>query len=87
MVWQVSSAVGVPVIGCGGISNGTDAIEFLLAGATAVQVGTATFRNPRAPLDTLDGIERYCVDHGVTAITDLIGAAKREYAPAPYLQN
>ena len=79
--------VGVPVIGCGGISNGTDAIEFLLAGATAVQVGTATFRNPRAPLDTLEGVERYCAEHGVAAIADLIGAAKREFAPAPYLQN
>jgi len=77
MVWQVSSAVDVPVIGCGGISTGTDAVEFLLAGAAAVQVGTATFRNPLAPLDVLDGIERYMRDAGVEDVRELVGAAKR----------
>lgn len=77
MVWQVSSAVDVPVIGCGGIATGTDAVEFLLAGASAVQVGTATFRNPLAPLEVLGGIERYLRDEGFAAVRDLVGAAKR----------
>jgi dihydroorotate dehydrogenase (NAD+) catalytic subunit len=86
MVWQVSSAVDIPVIGCGGISTGADAIEFILAGATAVQVGTATFRNPRAPIEVLDGIECYMREQNVANIRDLIGAAK-SHQPAPYLQN
>jgi dihydroorotate dehydrogenase (NAD+) catalytic subunit len=86
MVWQVTSAVDVPVIGCGGIMDGTDALEFIMAGATAVQVGTATFRNPRAPLDVLEGIERYMLEEGVADVHDLIGAAKSHQA-APYLQN
>lgn len=77
MVWQVASAVDVPIIGCGGIASGTDAVEFLLAGATAVQVGTATFRNPRAPLDVLEGIEAYMRETGVRDVRDLIGAARR----------
>ncbi|MHB8376103.1 MAG: dihydroorotate dehydrogenase [Dehalococcoidia bacterium] len=76
MVWQVASAVEVPVIGCGGIMSGTDAVEFLLAGATAVQVGTATFRNPRAPLDVLEGIEAYLRDEGVGDVRELVGAAR-----------
>ena len=86
MVWQVTSAVDVPVIGCGGIMDGSDALEFLLAGATAVQVGTATFRNPRAPLDVLEGIERYMRDEAVADVRELIGAAKSHQA-APYLQS
>jgi dihydroorotate dehydrogenase (NAD+) catalytic subunit len=76
MVWQVASAVDVPVIGCGGISTGEDAIEFLLAGATAVQVGTATFRNPLAPIHVLEGIERRLRDHALPDVRDLIGAAR-----------
>ncbi len=80
MVWQVCGAVGVPVIGCGGIMSGTDAVEFLLAGATAVQVGTATFRDPQAPVRVLDGIERYMRDHGVADVRELIGAARRDGA-------
>ena len=84
MVWQVAGAVDVPVIGCGGIMSGTDAVEFLMAGATAVQVGTATFRNPLAPIEVLDGIERFMREEGVGDITELIGAA-RSYKPADYL--
>jgi dihydroorotate dehydrogenase (NAD+) catalytic subunit len=86
MVWQVTSAVDIPVIGCGGIMTGADAVEFILAGAAAVQVGTATFRNPRAPIDILEGIECYMREQNVTNIRDLIGAAK-SHDPAPYLQN
>lgn len=78
MVWQVAGAVNVPVIGCGGIMTGGDAIEFLMAGATAVQVGTATFRNPLAPLEVLDGIERYLRDEGIDGVRQVIGAARGE---------
>jgi dihydroorotate dehydrogenase (NAD+) catalytic subunit len=78
MVWQVAGAVDVPVIGCGGIASGSDALEFIMAGATAVQVGTATFRDPQAPLRVLDGIERYMRDEGVESIRSLIGAARVE---------
>lgn len=76
MVYQVSAAVDVPVIGCGGISTGSDAIEFLLAGASAVQVGTATFVNPRAPLDVLEGIQAYAKAHSFDNISDLVGSAR-----------
>ncbi len=76
MVWQVSSAVDVPVIGCGGISTGEDAVEFLLAGASAVQVGTATFRDPLAPIHVLEGIERHLRDHRIQRLRELVGAAR-----------
>ena len=75
-VYQIAGAVDVPIIGCGGISSGEDAIEFIMAGATAVQVGTATFANPHAPLDVLDGIERFMTDAGVSDVRELIGAAR-----------
>ncbi|MGB2694510.1 MAG: dihydroorotate dehydrogenase [Dehalococcoidia bacterium] len=78
MVYQVTAAVDVPVIGCGGIMTGLDAVEFLLAGATAVQVGTATFANPQAPLDVLEGIRRYCHDTNMANVNELIGVARHE---------
>ncbi len=74
MVWQVANAVSVPVLGMGGISNGTDAVEFMLAGATAVAVGTANFANPTATVDVIDGIIDYCEQNGVTDVNELIGA-------------
>lgn len=74
MVWQVHNAVKVPILGMGGISNGTDAVEFMLAGATAVAVGTANFSNPRATLDVIRGIEEYCEQTGVSDVNELIGA-------------
>jgi dihydroorotate dehydrogenase (NAD+) catalytic subunit len=74
MVWQVHNAVDVPILGMGGITTGTDAIEFMLAGATAVAVGTANFMNPRATIDVLEGMAAYCKEQGVTDINDLIGA-------------
>lgn len=76
MVYQVAAAVDVPVIGCGGISSGLDAIEFLMAGATAVQVGTATFSNPLAPLEVLEGIQRFLEDEGVDDVHDIVGVAQ-----------
>jgi dihydroorotate dehydrogenase (NAD+) catalytic subunit len=75
LVYLVAEAVDVPIIGCGGIMTGEDAIEFILAGATAVQVGTATFLNPRATLDVLEGIERYLAQHALHHIDPLVGQA------------
>ena len=76
MVWQVSRAVKIPVIGLGGISSGADAMEFILAGASAIQVGTANFFNPRVTMDMIDYMSEYCKRHNVNNITDLIGALK-----------
>jgi dihydroorotate dehydrogenase (NAD+) catalytic subunit len=76
LVYQTAAAVDVPLIGCGGIMTGLDAIEYIMAGATAVQVGTATFVNPRATLDVLDGIERFMEEEGVADLHQLIGAAR-----------
>ncbi|MFQ6122365.1 MAG: dihydroorotate dehydrogenase [Dehalococcoidales bacterium] len=77
MVYEVAGAVDVPVVGCGGIVTGSDAIEFIMAGASAIQVGTATFTNPRAPLDVLQGIEQFMKKEGIKDIAELIGAARR----------
>lgn len=77
MVWQVAKAVKIPVIGLGGIISGRDALEFILAGATAIQVGTANFINPRVTIEIIDYIEDYCARHGVTDIKDLIGAVNK----------
>lgn len=74
MVWECHKAVNVPLLGMGGIESGTDAVEFMLAGATAVAVGTANFYNPRATEDVIDGIKDYCERHGIERVTDLIGA-------------
>ncbi len=74
MVWQVSRAVDIPVIGMGGIMNGSDAIEFMLAGATAVQVGTAIFIDPLCPLKIIGEIEKYLDENGFENASDLTGA-------------
>jgi dihydroorotate dehydrogenase (NAD+) catalytic subunit len=73
MVWQVAAAVDIPVVGLGGIMTWQDALEFMIAGASAIQVGTANFVNPRAALDVVEGLEGYCRDHGVSAVTRLTG--------------
>jgi dihydroorotate dehydrogenase (NAD+) catalytic subunit len=83
LVYQVARAVSVPIIGCGGITTGEDAVEFLMAGASAVQVGTATFTNPRACLDVLEGIEAFMRETGVKSVGELIGAALPDAATAP----
>lgn len=75
IVYDVARAVSIPVIGCGGISTGEDAVEFLMAGATAVQVGTATFANPRALLDVIEGLERWLDVNNVADVNDIIGCA------------
>ena len=76
MVWQVAGGVDVPVIGCGGITTPADAIEFMMAGAKAVQVGTATFRDPLAPIRVLDGIEAYMRERDIADIREIVGAAR-----------
>lgn len=76
MVWQVAKAVKVPVIGIGGICTGIDAIEFMLAGASAVQVGTYNFIDPLAPLKMLHEIEEYMDRHSISDIREIIGALK-----------
>ncbi len=73
MVWEAAKAVKIPVIGIGGIMNTNDAIEFLLAGATAIQVGTGNFVNPRATIDILDGIENYLKRKSIDDIKNIIG--------------
>jgi len=75
VVWQVAQAVNLPILGMGGIMTAEDAIEFILAGATAVAVGTANFVNPRATMDILAGIESYMEKYGVADVNELIGAA------------
>ncbi len=76
MVWQVARSVQVPVIGIGGIMNAEDALEFIIAGASAVQVGTANFVNPRASVEIIDGIAGYMRQNDISAVRDLVGALK-----------
>lgn len=73
MVWQVAKAVNIPVIGLGGIMNGRDAIEFMLAGANAVEIGTANFIDPAVTMKVIDFIEDYCDRHGVNDINEIVG--------------
>jgi dihydroorotate dehydrogenase (NAD+) catalytic subunit len=74
MVWQVYNAVKIPVIGMGGIMNATDAIEFMIAGASAVQVGTAIFIDPTIPLQIVEGLSSYMERHNVLSVNELIGS-------------
>ncbi len=76
MVYQVAGRVKVPVVGCGGIMSAQDALEFIMAGASAVEVGTAQFVNPRALLDVLEGIEEFMQRQGVKDISEIVGAAR-----------
>ena len=74
MVWQVAKAVKIPVIGLGGISSATDAIEFMLAGASAIQIGTANFIDPAITVKVADGIEEYLSRHGFKSVSEIVGA-------------
>jgi dihydroorotate dehydrogenase (NAD+) catalytic subunit len=74
MVWQAARAVRIPICGMGGIASADDAVAFLLCGARAVQVGTATYTNPGLALEIREGIARYCAEHGFRAVRDLVGA-------------
>lgn len=77
MIYQVAGAVDIPVIGCGGITTASDAIEFIMAGASAVQIGTASFSNPRAPFDVLERIERFMAKEELDNLTDIRGIAQQ----------
>ncbi len=83
LVHRVARAVRLPIIGIGGIRTGRDALEFILAGASAVEVGTATFTEPSAPLRIAREIEQYCVRHEVESLASLIGAVHRGRAASP----
>jgi len=74
MVWQVAKAVKIPVIGLGGIMNAADAIEFMLAGASAIQIGTANFIDPTVSIKVVDGINDYLDRHGIKSVSEIIGA-------------
>lgn len=76
MVWQVATAVGIPVIGLGGISSATDAIEFIMAGATAIEIGTANFIDPAITLKVRDGINDWLDRHGCSSVSEIVGSLK-----------
>jgi len=76
MVYQVADVVDIPIIGCGGIATATDALEFIMAGATAVEIGTANFYNPRSPMDILEGLTKFLRKEKITEIRQLIGVAR-----------
>jgi len=77
MVWQVAEAVDLPIMGMGGITTWQDGVEFLLAGATAIGIGTGNFVNPQAPQEVIQGIKGYCEKHGLTSVRDLVGLAHK----------
>jgi dihydroorotate dehydrogenase (NAD+) catalytic subunit len=74
MVWQVAGAVNIPVVGMGGISSAEDAIEFLLAGASAIQIGTANFIDPTITIKVIEGIKLYMAENGFSTVRELTGA-------------
>ena len=76
MVWQVAKAVGIPVIGLGGISSATDAIEFIMAGATAIEIGAANFIDPAITLKVRDGINDWLDRHGCSSVSEIVGSLK-----------
>ena len=76
MVWQVARAVNIPVVGLGGIMNAADAIEFLMAGATAVEIGTANFIDPTTTIRVIDGMNEWLDSHGVKDVHEIIGCLK-----------
>jgi len=77
MVYEVAQAVEVPIIGMGGVMTGLDAVEFMLAGASAVAVGTATFVNPMAAVDVIEGIAEYLTSMGIADVNDIVGFLSR----------
>ena len=73
MVWQVAKAVKIPVVGLGGIASAKDAIEFLMAGATAIEIGTANFLDPAISIKVRDGINEWLNNHGISSVQEIIG--------------
>jgi dihydroorotate dehydrogenase (NAD+) catalytic subunit len=78
MTWRTARRVRIPVLGMGGISTARDAVEFLIVGAGAVQVGTATFVHPTCALEVVEGIEAYCREAGVGRVQEIVGTLKTE---------
>lgn len=76
MVWQVAKSVSIPVVGLGGIVTATDALEFIMAGASAIQIGTGNFVDPAASEHVLDGIIDYCRRHNVQSLSEIRGVIK-----------
>ncbi len=76
MVWQVSNAVNIPVVGMGGISTYEDAVEMMMAGASAIQIGAAIFSNPYAPIEIIDGLDKWCDENGIKSITEIVGTVR-----------
>jgi dihydroorotate dehydrogenase (NAD+) catalytic subunit len=74
MVWQAARAVKIPIVGIGGIMNATDALEFMMVGATAIQVGTANFVNPGSTLEIIEGMQKWLRQEGIDDIKQLIGS-------------
>lgn len=73
MVYQVAKEVDIPILGMGGIANGEDAIEFMLAGATAISIGSSNFANPYTSIETINGIKKYMEKHNIENISDIVG--------------
>lgn len=76
MVWQVANAVNIPVMGMGGVATWEDAVEIMMAGASAVQVGATIFNDPYAPIKIIDGLEQYCIDNNIDNISQIVGTVK-----------
>ncbi len=76
MVWQVSNAVKIPVMGMGGIATWEDAVEMMMAGASAIQVGAALFQNPYAPIEIINGLQKYCDDNKINNISEIVGTVQ-----------
>ncbi len=76
MVWQVANAVKIPVMGMGGVATWEDAVEIMMAGASAVQVGAAIFNDPYTPIKIIDGLEQYCIDNNIDNISQIVGTVK-----------
>ena len=76
MVWQVANAVKIPVMGMGGVATWEDAVEIMMAGASAVQVGAAIFNDPYVPIKIIDGLEQYCIDNNIDNISQIVGTVK-----------
>ena len=76
MVWQVANAVKIPVVGMGGIATWKDAVEMMMAGASAIQGGAALFTNPYAPVEIIDGLNRYLDENGIASVSDIVGTVQ-----------
>lgn len=76
MVWQTANAVNIPIVGMGGISTWEDAVEMMMAGASAIQVGAAIFADPYTPVKIIDGLEKYCEDNGISNISEIVGTVE-----------